>query len=133
MGVIRRFRADKLIRDKLPGIMRSKGIIVSERVMEKDEYIKRLKDKLFEEASEVSEAITPEEIREELSDLLEVIMCLSGAHDIPFIDIELARREKKKQKGSFEERIYNDYIEIDSDNKEIDYCLARPDKYPEIK
>ena len=50
-----RFKVDKLIRDKLPQIMRASGIQVFERVMEKDEYLKRLKDKLLEEAKEVIE------------------------------------------------------------------------------
>lgn len=48
-----RFKVDKLIRDKLPQIMRSSGIQVFERVMGKDEYLKRLKDKLLEEAKKL--------------------------------------------------------------------------------
>lgn len=58
-----RFKVDKLIRDKLPQIMRSSGIQVFERVMEKDEYLKRLKDKLLEEAKEVIASGSEKEMR----------------------------------------------------------------------
>ena len=46
------FKIDKLIRDKISEIMRAESIDVFERVLEKDEYLKRLKDKLLEEAEE---------------------------------------------------------------------------------
>lgn len=35
-----------------------------------------------------------------------------------------------QQKGGFEKQVYNAYVEIDSDNKVIDYYLAHPEKYP---
>mgnify|MGYP001063299604 CR=1 FL=1 len=53
---IKRFKVDKLIRDKLPELMRSKGIVVHERVIESQEFISRLKEKLIEEAREVEQA-----------------------------------------------------------------------------
>jgi predicted house-cleaning noncanonical NTP pyrophosphatase (MazG superfamily) len=37
-----RFKIDKLVRDKLPQLMRTSDIQVLERIMEKDEYLKRL-------------------------------------------------------------------------------------------
>ncbi len=46
MRKIYRFKVDKLIRDKIPEIMRSGGISVFEHVMEKDEYLKSRKYKL---------------------------------------------------------------------------------------
>ena len=127
-----RFKIDKLIRDKLPQIMRSNGIEVFERVMEEEEYTKRLKDKLLEEVQEVLEAKNQADIKEELADVLEVIITLSKVHGLSFEDIEAARAKKKIDKGGFEGRVYNALVEIDSTNEDIGYYLARPDQYPEI-
>ncbi|MCC8398830.1 MAG: nucleoside triphosphate pyrophosphohydrolase [Rickettsia endosymbiont of Labidopullus appendiculatus] len=127
------FKIDKLIRDLVPGIMHSRGILVSARSMKGDEYIQRLKDKLLEEAQEVIEAKTPDEVSEELADLLEVIYALGKEHNLSMQQIEAKRLVKKQKDGGFDNRIYSSYIEIPSDNKDIGYFLARPEKYPEIK
>ncbi|WP_341750290.1 hypothetical protein [Candidatus Tisiphia endosymbiont of Sialis lutaria] len=63
------FKIDKLIRDLVPGIIRSRGVSVFERSMKEDEYIQRLKDKLLEEAQEVIDAKTPDEVSEELPEI----------------------------------------------------------------
>lgn len=128
-----RFKVDKLIRDKLPDIMRKDGIFAFARVMETDEYVKRLKDKLLEEAKEVVEARNRSAIKEELADLLEVIHALSLAQGLSYQECEDARLKKKDKKGGFERCIYNAYVEMDSDNKSIGYYQARPDEYPEVK
>ncbi|MBN9542197.1 MAG: hypothetical protein J0G32_00175, partial [Alphaproteobacteria bacterium] len=52
----RRFKIDKLIRDKMPDIMRSMGLKVYERTVDLDEYLSVLKLKLVEEATEVFNA-----------------------------------------------------------------------------
>ena len=51
-----RFRVDKLIRDKLPAIMRSQGLTVFTRRLDDAEFVNRLKDKLIEEAGEAQRA-----------------------------------------------------------------------------
>lgn len=102
-----RFKVDKLIRDKLPQIMRASGIQVFERVMEKDEYLKRLKDKLLEEAKEVIASGSEKEMREELADLLEVMLSLAKAYGMELADIQQAAEQKRADKGGFDNRIYN--------------------------
>jgi predicted house-cleaning noncanonical NTP pyrophosphatase (MazG superfamily) len=127
------FKIDKLVRDKIPEIMYLNGITTHKRVMEKKEYIGRLKDKLIEEAQEVLEARNHEEMLDELADVLEALIVLGSVHEFSFEDIETARTKKKVKKGGFEDGIYSSIVEIDSSNKEISYYLERPDKYPEIK
>ncbi|WP_265026844.1 nucleoside triphosphate pyrophosphohydrolase family protein [Wolbachia endosymbiont (group A) of Bombylius major] len=61
------FKINKLVRDHTTEIIHSHGIIVYERVMEKDEYIECLKDKLLEEAKEVIASKTSDENLEELA------------------------------------------------------------------
>lgn len=128
-----RFKVDKLIRDKLPEIMRSKGLGVFKRVMDDEGYINCncLKNKLLEEASEVLETKTQADIKEELADLLEVMITLSHLQGLSFYDIEEARVKKKNDKGGLDGRIYNAFVEMESSNQSIAYYLARPDKYPE--
>lgn len=127
------FKIDKLIRDLVPDIMRSRGVIVFERTMEQDEYIKRLKDKLLEETHEIIEAKTPEELLEEFADVFEVIHALVKEYNLSMEQIEAKRWAKKQKDGGFSNRIYSAAIEMNSDNENISYFLARREKYPEIK
>ena len=128
-----RFKVDKLIRDKLPQIMRASGIQVFERAMEKDEYLKRLKDKLLEEAKEVIASGSEKEMREELADLLEVMLSLAKAYGMELADIQQAAAQKREDKGGFDNRIYNAFVEIEAGNPSLGYYRARPDQYPEVK
>lgn len=127
------FKVDKLIRDKLPQIMRASGIQVFERAMEKDEYLKRLKDKLLEEAKEVIASGSEKEMREELADLLEVMLSLAKAYGMEFADIQQAAEQKRADKGGFDNRIYNAFAPIEAGNPSLGYYRARPDQYPEVK
>jgi predicted house-cleaning noncanonical NTP pyrophosphatase (MazG superfamily) len=98
-------KVDKLIRDKLPQIMRASGIKVFVRVMEKDEYLKRLKDKILEEAKEVIASRSEKEMREELADLLEVMLALAKIHGMEFTDIQQTAQTKRLEKGGFDDKI----------------------------
>lgn len=128
------FKLDKLVRDLIPAIMRARGISVNARTINaKDEYIHHLKAKLLEEAKEVVDAETLDEIAEELADVLEVIYTLSKVYHLSIEAIEAKRLAKKEERGGFDQRIYCAYIEIQPDNKWIDYFLKRPAHYPMIK
>ena len=128
-----RFKIDKLIRDKLPEIMRASGIRVVEHILEKDDYVKRLKDKLLEEAKEVIESKSETEICEELADLLEVIRALLKVYAIDFEHINHTAQKKREEKGGFDNRIYTEFVDIEADNPSLNYYKKQPDKYPEIK
>lgn len=128
-----RFKVDKLIRNKTSERLTKKNIVIFERVMELDEYIQKLKNKLVEETEEALEATNKEELRSELADVLEVIHALSTASGFSYQDVEHARLEKKETRGGFDARLYCSAIELDSDNKYIDDYRSRPDRYPEEK
>ncbi|CRX38244.1 nucleoside triphosphate pyrophosphohydrolase [Estrella lausannensis] len=127
---IKRFKVEKLIRDYLPDIMRNKGILVHERVMEQEEFIAKLKDKLQEEAAEVKHAKNVNELTEELADMLEVIHSLSKATGIPLERLEKARYAKKQEKGGFDRKIYNSYVDVEETNPSIEYFLKKGEHYP---
>ena len=127
-----RFKFDKLVRDKIPNIIRQKDISVFEYVMEQEEYIQELKQKLLEEAEEVISASSKTDITEELADVLEVIYALANAYDIIPDEIERARLKKKDTNGGFKDKIYMTSIEMNADNKDIEYYRVQSDKYQEI-
>ena len=128
-----RFKVDKLIRDKMPDILRGYGITVFEKQIDEGEYIRRLKDKLEEECKESLTASQPEALLEELADLSEVMIALAQAHGFSQKQLEDKRIAKKEEKGGFENRVYNAFIETPTNNPKAAYYRAQPDKYPEMK
>lgn len=128
---IRSFRMNKLIRDQLPTLMLAKGIVMHNKILDKEDYIQKLKDKLLEECQEVNESHTPQDLLDELADALEVIYALSNALEFSIEQLEEKRIEKRKQKGGFEGRVFNSHVDIDEDNPAITY-LSQTKKYPQI-
>lgn len=129
---VKSFRMNKLIRDQIPNLMLAKGIVMHNKVMDKEEFLQKLKGKLQEECQEVSQSHTSEELLEELADVLEVIHALSGVLDLSIEQVEEKRIEKRKQKGGFEGRIFNHHVDIDEKNPFITY-LSQTKRYPQIK
>lgn len=91
---------EKLVRDRIPDIIRGEGRIADVRQADEAEYRERLKAKLREEADEF--AATPN--AEELADILEVIAAASQAFGIEGQEIEMVMEEKRQAKGGFEQR-----------------------------
>lgn len=129
----KRFQVEKLIRDKIPEIMKTQGMIVNERVMEQAEFEKRLKEKLLEEAQEVHDTDSSEELIEELADILEVIYALAQAGGISLDKINEKRLSKRESKGGFDARIYNHYVDIEDDNPHMAHFTNKQKQYPQIK
>ncbi len=127
------FKFDKLIRDKILDMMLTTNCIVHNKKLESTELVAALKDKLLEEAHEVAETKSVDELKEELADLLEVVYTILSAHKLEITEIEKIRETKKLHKGDFSQGIYVSSIEIDENNPEVNRYLARPDKYPQLK
>ena len=92
------FSFNKIIRDSLPHMMGQSGINVVSHVMDSEEYLKKLKDKLMEEVDEVCAAQSPKEMLEELGDVLEVLVALATHHHVDFSHITSLAEEKKTGK-----------------------------------
>ena len=127
-----RFRVEKLIRDKLPAIMRASGLRVFERTLEPGDFIKSLEAKLAEEAAEVAAAGDREERLDELADVMEVVLALARAHDFTPAELEARRLAKRQARGGFDWRIYNAAVEADEGCPALAYYLARPKAYPRL-
>ncbi len=129
---MRKYPFNKLIRSKLPARMMEEGVVVNAQKLEMQEYIAQLKQKIVEEAIEVSQARSSEELITELADVLEVIYALAESTNISQEEIEQARIEKREINGYFKPDNYVHYIQVDSDNhKVIEYLenKNRPYKF----
>ncbi len=96
----------KLVRDKIPEIIKKSGRVPKIHILDKKEHFQQLKIKLQEEVDEFLE----EQSLEELADILEVIYALSHeiGHDID--ELERVRSKKKSQRGSFDKRIFLEFV-----------------------
>ena len=93
---------NKLVRDKIPEIIRSSGEIPVTRVLDQEAYTAALEGKLDEEGQEFHQ----EHNLEELADILEVVYAL--AEDLGFSKVELLKvyQNKHDARGGFRDRIY---------------------------
>ena len=87
---------NKLIRNKIPQIIKSNGKTPTTRILNKDEYIEEL-CKTQEELTEYLEATTKEHKLEELSDLLELINALAEHEGTTLEEINNIRKRKQKK------------------------------------
>lgn len=68
---------------------------------------------------------------EELADVLEVIDGLCKVQGISPEEIRAAKQAKLTERGGFEQGIYVDTVQMDTDNAKAQYFRATPEKYPE--
>lgn len=131
MTEVLRFKVEKLIRDRLPEIMRSQGQTLFERRLDDAEYAVELKKKLLEEAAEAV-AAGPDSLIEELADVLEVVIALAEASGTSLSEVEASRLAKRAERGGFSGRVYNAYVEAEAGSPAATYYLARPEQYPRL-
>lgn len=96
---------NKLVRDNIPDIIKSKGEIPVTKILDDDTYKIELEKKLYEEYQEVLEA-TGEERAEELADMIEIIKNLAKLEGKSLQDIAYIAEVKNKKRGSFEQKIF---------------------------
>ncbi|OJE32369.1 phosphoribosyl-ATP pyrophosphohydrolase [Bacillus tropicus] len=97
---------NKLIRNKIPKIIKSNGKTPTTRILPEAEYIKEICKKTQEELTEYLEADTKEHKLEELSDLLELINALAEHEGTTLEEIDKIRRKKAEERGGFQNRIF---------------------------
>lgn len=97
---------NKLIRDKIPQIIKNNGKTPTTRILPEDEYIKEICNKTQEELTEYLEAGTKEHKLEELSDLLELINALAEQEGTTLEEINNIRKKKAEERGAFQNRTF---------------------------
>jgi predicted house-cleaning noncanonical NTP pyrophosphatase (MazG superfamily) len=94
----------KLVRDRIPRIIRAGGAEPEVYVADPAEYRQRLRAKLSEEVAEYLEA-DETDAPEELADVLEVVFALAADLGINPAQLEGLRASKAEERGGFRERI----------------------------
>lgn len=125
---MKRYEFNKLIRNKIPSRMKEEGVVINSRQLTREQFVQSLKSKLIEEAEEVAQAKTLDELVVEMADVLEVLHSLADAHDIPIRNIEQARIKKKEINGHFTAGDYINYIEVSEDNRKVIEYLESKDR-----
>lgn len=92
---------NKLVRDKIPGIIKEKGGTPITHVADDKEYWEKLKEKLQEEVAEFIES----ETIEELADIQEVFEAIMNYKNFSRDELQEAKDEKAEERGAFNERI----------------------------
>jgi predicted house-cleaning noncanonical NTP pyrophosphatase (MazG superfamily) len=129
---MRTFRFNKLVRDKIVEQQLQSGGKSDYHVLEDKEYLKALKAKILEEASEMDVEDMPELVKE-LADLQEVIDCMLEALGSAKDAVAKAQSKKNQKAGSFKKKLYIKTVTIPEDNEWIGYYLKHSDRYPEVK
>ena len=89
---------NKLVRDKIPGIIKQKGSNPKIHKANNEEYFEKLIEKFKEESQEFLKDFNDEE----LIDVLEVIHAIG---DFKKINLEKLRTDKAKKRGAFKNKI----------------------------
>lgn len=100
----------KLVRDKIPDIIRENGDEPIIRILDDVEYKKELEKKLQEECLEVINTTNSDDRIEELADVLEVVIALANVEGKSLDDVLTIADMKKQKRGIFSKRIYLDGV-----------------------
>jgi len=95
---------NKLIRDNIPDIIKAAGKECDVAILNDEEYIIKLKEKLIEEAKEVNCA-NDDEIIGELADVLELVDAIEEYYKIDHSVVEKKKNNKALKNGKFEKRL----------------------------
>lgn len=98
---------NKLVCDKIPEKIMGEGKKPITHIATPEEYKKRLREKLKEEAAELYASSRTEE----LADVLEVVYALCKTKGLALSEIEEMRRKKADERGSFSKGIVFDGVE----------------------
>lgn len=100
----------KLVRDRIPEIIRARGQQPVIHVADDAEFLAALKAKVVEEAEELRDATGVVEV-EEVADVLEVLRSLADALGVPWATIEEKAAAKAAARGGFTKRIIVERVE----------------------
>jgi len=102
---------NKLVRDRIPEIIKDSGITPITHIASLKEYEIKLKEKLQEEVNE----FLKDSNTNELADILEVIYALGNLYQINESQLEKIREEKAQQRGKFIDKIILDETKEEKD------------------
>ncbi len=102
----------KLVRDRIPEIVRADHLTPTTRILEDHEYVVELCRKLIEEAKEVGGAqADAKELVKEIGDMYEVIDALIAQLGVDREEITKLQAERREKRGGFSKKIFLEHVE----------------------
>ena len=98
---------NKLVRDKIPSMIMENGEMPSFRILDDDEFLEALNNKLIEEVAEYQESKS----LEELADILQIICAISEIIGGGQRELEYIRDEKAVERGAFRMRLFLESVD----------------------
>lgn len=92
---------NKLVRDRIPQMIKESGRDCSSRILSEEEYFDALLDKIVEEIEEYRESGN----EEELADVYEVLDCLVQLKEYEPMHIDYLQLIRREARGSFKDRV----------------------------
>jgi predicted house-cleaning noncanonical NTP pyrophosphatase (MazG superfamily) len=97
---------NKLVRDKIPEVIKRSGKEFQTRILSDDEYKQELRKKLQEELEEYQLAPDDQSAIEELADMLELIHSITAIHGSNIEELEQVRIKKLTERGGFKDKVF---------------------------
>lgn len=98
---------NKLVRDKIPDIIKNNGRKAKYHILSEAEYLAALDEKLSEEVNEYQ----ADKSLEEMADVLEVLYAICKARGYSIEELEGKRAEKLLHRGGFDKKLFLEYSE----------------------
>ncbi|MEK6854907.1 MAG: nucleoside triphosphate pyrophosphohydrolase [Nanoarchaeota archaeon] len=97
---------NKLVRDKIPQIIKEKGKTSVTHIADEKEYWDKLKAKLKEEVDE----FIKDSNKEEMADIFEVITSINFLKRWTIEEIVEVQKKKREERGGFDDKIILDEV-----------------------
>lgn len=101
----------KLVRDRIPEIIKANGQKGYFRVLEDDEFKAKLNEKLCEELREYLNSKSTDEAVLELADLSEIMDAILKQNGVSREKFEALKQEKRIKHGGFQKKIFLEKVE----------------------
>lgn len=101
----------KLIRDKIPQFFAKPDKVFNTKTLSDPEFKIALKQKLVEEAQELSQTSLKEDLIDEIADVTEVLNYIKSSENISDDEIEKSRLAKKEERGGFDQKLFLESVE----------------------
>ena len=103
---------NKLIRDKIPEMIKADNCNPKTRIMDEKEYYIELFRKVVEEGKELAEIKNnKKELIKEISDIYEVIDAIIEGYGLDTAEIKSVKEKRRKERGSFKKKLFLEYID----------------------
>ncbi len=129
-----RFFKNKLVRDKIVELYKEQGVTCQAYVIEDDnEFLDAITQKMIEELQEVFSSQDNDELLAELADLEDALAVFKKFLKIDQKQIDTKRSAKLAEKGSYEGRLFLEYIDVPNSNKAlIEKCEKEAERYSDL-